>query len=442
VQTLPTILADYSAIVLPTIALAILVTFIMLGVLLYRTRGGDSETALRSEIRFEEYTRRMAALEERLAELKLEQQASAGHLREELRRILGEHDARFEQRQTEAIKHLSEILQSGMTNLQKQTGEHLSRHGEELGKRMDGLTLKTDQRLQEIGGQVEKRLADGFERTTRTFADIVKRLALIDEAQKKITELSVNVVDLQEVLADKRSRGAFGEVQLGILVRNVLPESSFRMQHTLSNGRIADCVLFMPPPGGNVAIDSKFPLEAYRRMTAVGQPDGERKAAERQFKQDIQKHIDDIAARYIIPGETSDGAVMFIPAEAVFAEIHAHHPDLVDRAYAARVWMVSPTTLMAVLSTARAVLKDAATREQVHIIQEHLGYLAKDFERFEERMDALAKHIKQAHEDVDSVNISARKIASRFQKIERAELGNDAGVTPPGISVDDPGEIS
>jgi DNA recombination protein RmuC len=441
-QTLPTILADNSATVLPAIALAIIVMLIMLAVLLYRTRGGDSEAALRSEIRFEEYTRRMAALEERLAELKLEHQASAGQLREELRRILGDHGVRFEQRQSEAIRHLSEILQSGMTNLQKQTGEHLSRHGDELGKRMDGLTQKTDQRLQEIGGQVEKRLADGFEKTTQTFGDILKRLALIDEAQKKITELSGNVVSLQEVLADKRSRGAFGEVQLNALIRNVLPEGSFSMQHSLSNRCIADCVLFLPPPTGNVAIDSKFPLESFRRMTAVGTPDSERKTAERQFKQDIQKHVDDIAAKYIIPGETSDGAVMFIPAEAVFAEIQAHHPDLVERAYASRVWMVSPTTLMAILNTARAVLKDAATREQVHIIQEHLGHLATDFERFGERMDALAKHIELAHKDAEQVNTSARKITSRFRKIERVELGSDAGVTPPGISVDDPGEIS
>jgi len=439
VQTLPNILADIPVIVLPA---ALLLMLVMLGVLLWRVRGGDSENLLRSEIRFEEYMRRLAALEERLAELRLEQQSSASLLREELRGILGEHSARFEQRQGEAIKHLSEILQTGMTELQKQVGEHLGRHHEELGRRMDGLTQKTDLRLQEIGGQVEKRLAEGFEKTTQTFSDVLKRLALIDEAQKRITELSSNVVSLQEVLADKRSRGAFGEVQLNALIRNVLPEGSFSMQHTLSNGRIADCVLILPPPTGTVAIDAKFPLESFRRMTAVGAPDGERRAAERQFKQDIQKHVDDIASKYIIPGETSDGAVMFLPAEAVFAEIQAHHPDLVDRAHAARVWMVSPTTLMAILNTARAVLKDAATREQVHIIQEHLGHLATDFQRFGDRMEALAKHIEQAHRDAEQVNTSARKITSRFRKIERVELGNDAGVTPPGIPVDDPGEIS
>ena len=186
--------------------------------------------------------------------------------------------------------------------------------------------------------------------------------------------------------------------------------------------RWRDCVLFLPEPTGNVAVDAKFPLEAFRRMTDVESFELDRKRAEQQFKQDIKKHIHDIAEKYIIPGTTAEGAVMFIPAEAVFAEIQAHHPDLVEQAVNARVWMVSPTTLWAILNTARAVLKDAATREQVHVIQEHLGYLAKDFDRFQKRMDALATHIRQANEDVQNVNTSARKITTRFGQIERVEL--------------------
>ena len=328
-----------------------------------------------------------------------------------------------------------------MTNIQKQVGEHLTRNSEDIGKKMEGLTKKTDQRLQEISGQVEKRLAEGFEKTTATFGDILKRLALIDEAQKKITELSINVVGLQEILADKSSRGAFGEVQLHSLVSNVLPEANYQLQYTLPNGKIADCVLFLPEPTGMLAIDSKFPLEAYRRMTDVDATEFDRKAAEKQFKQDIQKHVQDISEKYILPGTTSDGAVMFIPAEAVFAEIQAHHADLVDKAHAARVWMVSPTTLWAIVNTARAVLKDAATKEQVHIIQEHLTFLAKDFDRFQDRMNNLAKHIKQAHEDVDNVNISANKISSRFEKIERVELENDKPITVSAITVDDQEEM-
>ncbi|MBI2993393.1 MAG: DNA recombination protein RmuC [Gammaproteobacteria bacterium] len=418
---------------LPPIITDILLAVVALGVLwlcLRREAGsGAIEGLTRLDVRIEEHLKRLIAVEQRL-----------GELREELRLILAEHGSRFEQRQGEAIKHLSEILQAGMTNLQKQVGEHLARYSDDLGKRMDGLTQKTDQRLQDISGQVEKRLAEGFEKTTQTFGDILKRLALIDEAQKKITELSSNVVSLQEVLADKGSRGAFGEVQLAALVRNMLPESHFRLQHTLSNGKKADCVLFLPEPTGAVAIDAKFPLESYRRMTDRDLPDADRKAAERQFKIDIQKHVDDIAGKYILPGETSDGAVMFIPAEAVFAEILAHHPDLIDRAQKARVWLVSPTTLMAVLNTARAVLKDAATREQVHIIREHLVMLAEDFGRFQERMDKLAQHIGQAHRDVEDVNISARKITSRFQKIEKVELSGETAPPVPTIPAPDDGE--
>lgn len=442
---LATIVTDIAPIVLLLVVLWVLVR------LTAGSRNRDDFTRL--EIRLEEYAKQVSGLHERLNDLKMEQQsntsqlrerlvASFSELREELRQILSEHNTRFEQRQGDALKTLLESLQSGISNIQKQVGEHLTRNSEDIGKKMEGLTQKTDQRLQEISGQVEKRLTEGFEKTTATFGDILKRLALIDEAQKKITELSVNVVGLQEILADKSSRGAFGEVQLHSLVRNVLAEADYQLQYTLPNGKIADCVLFLPQPTGLLAIDSKFPLEAYRRMTAVDASEFERNAGKKQFKQDIQKHVQDISEKYILPGITSAGAVMFIPAEAVFAEIQAHHPDLVDKAHAARVWMVSPTTLWAIVNTARAVLKDAATREQVHIIQEHLRYLANDFNRFQGRMNDLAKHIKQAHDDVDKVNVSANKISSRFEKIERVELGNDKAITVPTIAVDDQGEIS
>jgi len=389
--------------------------------------------------RLDEHLKRVDTIEQRITDLKLEQAEVIAQLREKLITILAEHNSQFEKRQGDSLKNLTESLQSGMTNIQKQVGETLSRNTNDLGKRMEGLTQKTDQRLQEISGQVEKRLAEGFEKTTATFTDIVKRLALIDEAQKKITELSSNVVSLQEILADKRSRGAFGEVQLNSLIRNVMPENNYALQYTLDNGKIADCVLFLPDPTGMVVIDSKFPLESYRRMTDQEASEIERKSAEKQFKQDILKHINDIAEKYIIPGTTSDGAIMFIPAEAIFAEIQAHHPDLVEKSNQARVWIVSPTTLWATLNTARAVLKDAATREQVHIIQEHLGYLSKDFLRFQERMDKLTTHIRQAHDDAENVNKSAKKISGRFEKIESVELENNA---PAPISVDDQEKMS
>ena len=309
--------------------------------------------------------------------------------------------------------------------MRQQVTEALAQHSNSLTRHIQQLTQSTDQHLKEISGQVEKRLTEGFEKTTATFADVVKRLALIDEAQKKITELSANIVSLKSIFTDKRSRGAFGEVQLSDLVRNVLPESHYAFQHTLSNGKRADCLLKLPEPNGNIVIDSKFPLENYQHMMQGDISVMERQPFEQQFKKDIQKHIKDISDKYIIPGETADSALMFVPAEAIFAEIHSRHPDLVESAQKSHVWIVSPTTMWAILTTARAVIKDVATRKQVHIIQKHLHALGQDFERFKIRMDNLAKHIRQAHEDTQEVYTSSRKISGHFSQIEKVELESE-----------------
>ncbi len=329
---------------------------------------------------------------------------------------------RFDEHQLKTLKLLQDSLQKGLTDARSQITDALTQHSNNLTERVEKLTQETSQRLKEISGEVDKQLKAGFEKTTATFGDVMKRLTIIDEAQKKITELSGNVVSLQEVLADRKSRGAFGEVQLNSLIRNILPESNFSLQHTLSNSKRVDCLLLLPEPTGNIAIDAKFPLESYRLLSNKNISDSQRRQAEQQFRLDIRKHIQDIAAKYILPGETADGAVMFIPAEAIFAEIHANYAELVESAHQARVWMVSPTTMMAILTTASAVLKDAATRKQVHIIQEHLVALSKDFSRFQKRMDNLAKHIDQAQQDVEQVHRSSQKITSRFSKIENVEL--------------------
>jgi len=359
---------------------------------------------------------------EKLNHSRLEQTQHSADLKEQLQLAFTNHRARFDERQMETLKILQDTLQKGVQDNREQLKESLANHSTDLGKRVDQLTQTTEAKLKEINQQVEKRLSEGFEKTNETFGDIIKRLAFIDAAQKKITELSSNVVSLQEILNDKRSRGAFGEVQLSALIHNMIPEQHFSFQHLLSNNRRPDCMLFLPEPTGNIAIDAKFPLENYRLLIDSSLAESDRLQAERQFKIDIRKHIQDIADKYIIPGETSDGAVMFIPAEAIFAEIHARHTDLVEFAQHAKVWIVSPTTMMAILTTARAVLKDAATRQQVHEIQKHLRLLAEDFERFQGRMDTLAKHIAQAHSDVEQVHISSRKITQRFVQIERAEL--------------------
>ena len=325
---------------------------------------------------------------------------------------------------TKLLEKLSEQARADQELIQnsfRNATQHLSGSVEALAKTVDG-------RLEQISGKVSERLDEGFKKTNETFVSVMARLATIDEAQKKIDGLTTNVVSLQELLGDKRSRGAFGEVQLEDLVRNILPPQAYAMQFTLPNGSRADCMLKLPEPTGMMAVDAKFPLENYRRMFDVSIAETERTLARRQFKMDIKKHVDDISSKYIIPGVTSDGAMMFVPAEAVFAEIHAHHPDVVEYAMQRRVWVVSPTTLWAVLNTARAVLKDVETRKQVHIIQDELGKLGRDFNRFEERMGDLAKHIGQANKDVELIHISSRKITDRFAQIERVDLDQPAAL--------------
>jgi DNA recombination protein RmuC len=300
-----------------------------------------------------------------------------------------------------------ETLQSIMRNVTAQVTQTI-----------EALTKANDARLNEISGKVNERLDEGFKKTNETFVNVMARLATIDEAQKKIDGLTTNVVSLQQLLGDKRSRGAFGEVQLETIIKNVLPTSAYEFQYTFPNKVRADCVLKLPEPTGFIAVDSKFPLENYERMLA----DGADRATPAAFKSDVRKHVDDISSKYIIHGVTGDGAVMFLPAEAVFAEIHAHHRDLVEYAARKRVWIVSPTTMMAVLNTALAVLKDVETRKQVHVIKDALGKLGGDFGRFQSRMDDLAKHIGQVSKDVELVHTSSRKITEHFQKIEKVEI--------------------
>jgi DNA recombination protein RmuC len=339
----------------------------------------------------------------------------------------------FGQFQTAMLEKLIEQGRAEQSLLQD-TLKGMTAH---FNERVQQLSQTVDGRLNEISGKVAERLDEGFKKTNETFTSVMSRLAVIDEAQKKIEGLASNVVSLQEILGDKRSRGAFGEVQLEALVRNSLPPDAYAFQFTLKGGARADCALILPEPTGTVCVDSKFPLENYSRMFDDSLPAAERDAAKRQFKADVKKHVDDIAAKYIVEGETSDGAVMFLPAEAVFAEIHAYHPDLVEHAQKKRVWLTSPTTLMAVLNTARAVIRDSETRRMAHVIKDELAKLAKDFARFDERMKKLATHIEQANKDVSEVRISSDKISRRFQQIERVELEHPDTATTRLLDSDD-----
>src|SRR5713226_9458207 len=294
--------------------------------------------------------------------------------------------ATLERRLKDPVATVAPLLEEKHREMLTDLHLGLTQQGDRLGRNLadssERLSAKIDQRLDQIAGKVDVRLDEGFKKTNETFVNVMQRLATIDEAQKKIETLTGSVVSLQELLGDKRSRGAFGEVQLEALVRNVLPPAAFELQYTLSNGMRVDCALRLPPPTALVTVDSKFPLENYHRM--------------------FDREAD--------------------PAEAVFAEIHAYHPEVVEYAIGRRVWIVSPTTLMAVLNTARAVLKDVETRRHIHIIKEELGKLGIDFQRFDERMKKLADHIRQAHQDAEDVQVSSRKISQRFQQIEAAEI--------------------
>jgi DNA recombination protein RmuC len=299
---------------------------------------------------------------------------------------------------------------------------NLQQNNHAMTKRLDQLTEATQTRLQKLGVYMEQRLSDGLVKTTETFGQIMERLSLIDAAQKQMSELSSHVVNLQQILSDKRARGAFGEMQLNDLILNMLPPQCFKLQYTLSNHKRVDCALFLPPPTGTIAIDAKFPLENFRRTLDSSLSETARRAAQSQFRQDIRYHIKAVASKYIIPNETSDGAILFIPAETIFAEIHTHYGAIVEEAQQARVWLTSPSTLMAVLTTVKAVLKDAQTREQAHLIQKHLSALKIDFIRFQQHMNKLAQHVQQAHHDIQAAQASATKITERFERVERVEI--------------------
>ena len=349
-------------------------------------------------------TEELKSTRKSLNDLQLAQQEALSKIREEI-------TDKIHKTLSEQGKAQQETLQNSLKNTALQ-----------LIASVETLTKSVDKRLEAITGKVQERLDEGFKKTNQTFISVMERLATIDEAQKKIDGLTTNMVSLQELLGDKRSRGAFGELQLEGLIKNILPPDSYSFQHTFSKGVRADCVLFLPDPTGTVAVDSKFPMENYQKMFDVNLTDIDKAKAQKQFKLDVKKHINDIATKYIIIDETSDGAVMFLPAEAVFAEIHAYHPELIQEAMAKKVWIVSPTTLMAVLNTARAVLKDVETKKQVHIIKSELGKLGKEFNRFDTRMKKLADNIRQAHENAQDVHITSQKISQRFTQIEKVEL--------------------
>ncbi len=294
-----------------------------------------------------------------------------------------------------------------------------------LAERMqtqERLLMRTlDERLNQVSQRVSESLHKQAVDTANTMGDLKERLAIIGKAQENITKLSADVVSLQEVLSNKQARGAFGETQLADQVRNALPPSAYAFQATLGNGSRVDCMLTLPNPPGCIAIESKIPHESYHALRNARE-DRERLEARRRFAADVLKHVGDIASKYIIPGETADSALMFLPSEAVYAELHAELPEVVEKSHRARVYIVSPTTLMATLNTIRAVLKDAQMREQAGLIQKEVAAMGDDVQRLDARVARLQQHFGQAEEDIRQIRISTEKVQKRAVKIQELDL--------------------
>ncbi|TAL02122.1 MAG: DNA recombination protein RmuC [Rhodospirillaceae bacterium] len=322
------------------------------------------------------------------------------------------------------LSQMAESQQAAQTQLQSQLAERLQAQERAVTKMLD-------ERLADVTRRVGENLQRTSEKSAETMSQLQERLAVIDAAQKNLTTLSEEVVSLQDILSNKQVRGAIGQTQMEDLVRNVLPPRAYDFQYALTNGKRADCVIHLPNPPGLICVDSKYPLEAYVALTEA-EDERARTLAEAAFKTAVTKHITDIADKYIIPGETADQAIMFLPAESVFATLHDRFPALVQEGFRRRVFIVSPTTLMATLTTVRAILKDAQMREQAHVIQAEIGKLMEDVGRLDARVGKLATHFDQTRKDVDDVLTSTGKIIKRGEKI--AEIQID----PPVVAIEAP----
>ncbi len=300
------------------------------------------------------------------------------------------------------------VMAQGQISEQMQAQERAL--SEMMNRRLDDVTRRVGESLQKQSTQ-----------TSTTMNDLRERLGTIKAAQENITKLSQQVVSLQDVLSNKQARGAFGEVQLEDQVKSALPPSAYKFQAKMENGRVADCLLTLPNPPGTIAIDAKFPLESYYALRAA-KDDATRDAARKSFGNDVLKHVKDINERYIIPGQTADSALMFLPSEAVYAELHAELPAVIEKSHKARVYIVSPTTLMATLNTIRAVLKDAQMREQAGLILAEVGKMAEDVGRLDSRVDNLQKHFGLAEKDLREIKVSAEKVSKRAGRIEEMDL--------------------
>lgn len=326
----------------------------------------------------------------------------------------------------DALRQLGQSVQTLDQGQQQLTGG--LRHVSEMQATAQAKMIETmERRLEAVQKNMGESLHGTAQRTTRSLAELQERLAVIDKAQTNIEKLSGDVLSLQDILSNKQARGAFGEIQLNDIVSKALPPDAYAFQATLSNGKRADCLIRLPNPPGSIVIDAKFPLEPFEALRAADNDRAKVEAA-RQFRTAVQTHVKHIAERYIIEGETADSALMFLPSEAVYAELHASFADVVREGFARRVWIVSPTTCMATLNTMRAILKDARMREQAGAIRKELALLHKDVERLSDRVGNLDRHFEQARRDVEQIKISADKAGGRAAKLESFEFDGPEGV--------------
>ncbi len=322
--------------------------------------------------------------------------------------------------------NITERLGRLEVNMIKELGEFKTDLTRNMNEDFSKLNEQVEARLLAINEKVNARLDQNFEKTNKTFASVIERLSKIDEAQRKIETLSTDIVSLQSILTDKKSRGIFGEVNLKHVLASVFGDkndSIYRLQYTMSNKYIADSVLFAPEPLGTIAIDSKFPLEHYQLMVDKSISQEQRLKYEKMFKSDVKKHIDAISEKYIIPGETSNQAIMFLPAEAIFAEINAYHPDIIEYSYKKHVWITSPTTLISTLTVVEMIIKNIERDKYTSIIHEELNKLGLEFSRYRERWDKLSRSIQAVNRDVESVSITTDKITKKFESINKVEVG-------------------
>ena len=313
-------------------------------------------------------------------------------------------------------------------NINKEFADLKNSLFKDMTDHFDKVNDKLETKLNEINNKVNMQLDENFEKTNKTFINVLERLSKIDEAQKKIDNLSVDIISLENILTDKKTRGIFGEVNLYNILKNVFGEKNdflYKTQYKLPNGYIADSVIFAPEPLNTIAIDSKFPLENYRIMVDKKRSDTDRNIAFKQFKLDVKKHIDDISYKYIIDKVTSDQAMMFIPAEAIFAEINAYHPDLVEYAYKKRVWLTSPTTLISTLTMIMMIIQNIERDKYTNIIHEELNKLGIEFTRFKDRFDKLSKSVLTVNKDIEAFSITTDKIKKKFDSISSVKIKDE-----------------